>query len=180
MHVGVTVLGAGAGEADRAAGQIVGYLEGDQQAKVSSVSDSRSRAGSNEPDLKPLADGLRSSASTGGYYADSAETAGKWRGVGTSAERFDLGTDVDPEAFRRVLLGQDPNTGEQLLEASGSSGRARGARDRAPSVSTDQDSLLSTNQVAAIAGVDNSYIRRHARLPPPHPRSRRRSRFLGR
>jgi conjugative relaxase-like TrwC/TraI family protein len=162
MHVSVTVLGAGAGEAKRAAGQIVGYLEGDQQAKVNSVSDSRSRAGSNEPDLTPLADGLRSSTSAGGYYADSAETAGKWRGVGASADYFDLGTDVDPEAFKRVLLGQDPNTGEQLLQANGSSGRARGARDRAPSLSTDPDSLLSTTQVAATAGVDDSYVRRLA------------------
>ena len=109
-----------------------------------------------------MADGLSSSASTGGYYADSAETAGKWRGAGTSAEHFDLGTDVHPEAFRRVLLGHDPNTGEQLLEASGSSGRARGARDRAPSLSTNPESSLSTTQVAAIAGVDDSYIRRIA------------------
>ena len=162
MHVGVTVLGASSSGATRAANNIVGYLEGSSQNTDQQIEGRRSQPGSQPAVVPPEVASLRSANSTGGYYADSAETAGKWRGAGTSAEHFDLGTDVDPEAFRRVLLGQDPHTGEQLLDANGSSGRVRGARDRAPSLSSNPKSSLSTTQVAASAGVDDSYIRRLA------------------
>lgn len=162
MHVSVTVLGAQAGNLGRAAGQIVCYLEGDGTDQANAVSDSPSRAGSAEPDITPLATGLASPESAAGYYADSAEAAGKWRGNGTLPEHFDLGTEVDPETFRRVLLGQDPHTGEQLLKANGSSGRARGHAHGPSTVPNDPGELLSASQVAKIAGLDDSYIRRLA------------------
>lgn len=100
--------------------------------------------------------------SAGGYYADSAEAAGRWRGRGAQRENFDLEEEVDPEAFRRVLLGQDPRTGDQLLLANGSSGRARGHAHGLSSIPGDPNELLTASQVAEMAGVDASYVRRLA------------------
>ena len=76
MHVSVTVLGAEAGDAKRAASHIVGYLEGNQDGRASAVSDSRSRAGSVGIDTATTMAGLPSSGPAG-YYADSAEGAGR-------------------------------------------------------------------------------------------------------
>ena len=81
---------------------------------------------------------------------------------GEAKEHFDLGEEVDPEAFRRVLLGQDPRTGDQLLLANGSSGRARGHAHGLSSIVGDPNEPLTASQVAEMAGVDASYVRRLA------------------
>src|SRR5215204_2647423 len=47
------------------------------------------------------------------YYTGHGEAAGRW--IGTLAADTGLVGDVDPEHFRRVLLGQDPHTGETLI-----------------------------------------------------------------
>lgn len=46
------------------------------------------------------------------YYRESEGPAGVW--VGTQAEALGLSGEVDVEAFRRMLDGQDPATGEGL------------------------------------------------------------------
>ncbi len=160
MHVSVTTLGASSGDVRRAVDQIVGYLEGDQQARSQQVADAPSRKGSAAPDTAPLTKALNGSGGPSGYYADSAESPGRWRGTGAEPEHFDLGRDVDPEVFRRVLLGQDPWTGDQLVQANGSNGRARG-KSRNPSTGQhDPGELLDTKQVAKLVGVDPSYVKR--------------------
>ena len=163
LLVSVTTLGATAGDVRRAVDNIVGYLEGADQARGNSVETRRSQKGSAAPDTAPLTNALTGPGGRNGYYADSAEAPGRWRGAGTGPEYFDLGRDVEPEAFRRVLLGQDPVTGDQLVMATGSSGRARG-KSRSPStVDQDPDELLDAKQVAKLVGVDPSYIRRLAK-----------------
>ncbi len=68
-------------------------------------------------------------ASPGGYYSDSPERPGRWRGSGAE----DLGETVGTEQFTRVLLGQDSVTGAQLIAASGFAGRAKNhARAKRP------------------------------------------------
>ncbi|MEZ5410181.1 MAG: MobF family relaxase [Acidimicrobiales bacterium] len=156
----VTTLGASAGDVRRAVDNIVGYLEGTDQSRNGSVEARRSQKGSAAPDTAPLTQALNGSGGPGGYYADSAESPGKWRGTGTEPEHFDLGPGVDPEAFRRVLLGQDPWTGEQLVQANGSNGRARGKSRNLSTSQHDPDELLDTKQVAKLVGVDPSYIKR--------------------
>ncbi len=47
------------------------------------------------------------------YYTGSGESPGHWAGGG--AEVLSLAGEVDPDQFRRVLAGRDPETGEQLV-----------------------------------------------------------------
>jgi len=110
MHVSVTALGARPDRAQAAANDIVNYLEG-------GATGDRARPGSESTDEPAL--GRQSSP--GSYYSDSPEQAGRWRGKGA----VDLGDGVDAQTFKRVLLGQDPNSGQQLVTAAGSSARAR-------------------------------------------------------
>lgn len=154
MHVSVTTLGAAAGERRRAADQIVGYLEGKRQSPERGVEHRRSRPGSMGPDTSPIADALARPGLAGGYYADAAEAPGRWRGLGAGPDRYELGATVEPEAFRRVLLGQDPHTGRQLVAVQ--------QPTAAPSSTAPRDKLTMP-QAAAIVGVDDSYLRRIAR-----------------
>ena len=162
MIVSVTTLGAKAGAVGSAADHIVGYLEGDQASKRQRTSDSPSRGGSAPPEVDGITSGLSTSGQAHGYYADSAEATGRWRGRGAATDGFDLGTDVEAEAFRRVLLGQDPHSGEQLLSAAGSAGRSRGHARGPSKLGSDPTEMLTMAQVAQIAGVDVSYVRRLA------------------
>ncbi len=62
--------------------------------------------------------------------------------------------------LHRVLLDQDPVTGEQLVSPQGSSGRSS---NRPSAVSSgDPAELLTAEQAAQSIGVDVSYIRRLA------------------
>lgn len=155
MHVSVTALGASAGKTSRAAGQVVGYLHGGAEAEHGSVEPRRSAPGSS-PTPTP-------SVGVGSYFADSSESPGRWRGEGAMPENFDLGPLVDPQAFRRVLMGEDPRTGETLVPATGSSGRARGHSHGPSSVDHDPNEKLGVTEVAKLVGVDASYIRRVAK-----------------
>ena len=58
--------------------------------------------------------------------------------------------------LHRVLLGQDPVTGEQLVSPQGSSGRSTNI------FTGDPTELLNAEQAAQSIGVDVSYIRRLA------------------
>ncbi len=159
MHVSVTALGASPDRTRNAANDIVNYLEGGN-ASV------RSKAGSAAAEPQ-----LGASSSPGSYYSDSPEQAGRWRGDGTA----DLGSTVEPETFRRALLGQHPITGEQLVSAAGSSARAKHLPKGLPA--GDPNELMTLDVAADAIGVDVSYLRRLARestsrspaAPPPGP-----------
>lgn len=144
MLVSVTALGARAGHRNAAAGDVVAYLTNGAN---------RLTAGGSRADAKPL---LTQETNPGAYYSDSAALPGRWRG--SSAEQ--LGPTVDPEHLKRVLLGQDPTTGAQLVGARGSSGRA--ATRRTLLGDGDPHQLLTLDQAAAHLGVDASYLRRLA------------------
>ena len=160
MHVSVTALGASPDQARSAANDIVNYLEGG----AGSV---RAKAGSAAADPE-----LGQQSSPGSYYSDSPEQAGRWRGSGTT----DWGDTVDPETLRRVLLGQDPTTGRQLVTAAGSSARAKHHPKGLPPGGSGE--LVTLGVAADAIGVDVSYLRRLAREtatsrstmdPPPGP-----------
>ena len=51
------------------------------------------------------------------YYSGRGEHPGRW--VGSLARELGLSGQVDPDHFRRVLRGQDPHTGEDLVTAQG-------------------------------------------------------------
>ncbi len=150
MHVSVTALGAQADHKNSAARDIVNYLEGQTRSRLSV-------GGSGAPASPTLAD----TVGPGTYYADSLDTPGKWRGRGADS----LPDHVSREALGRILLGQDPVTGVQLVGSVGSSGRASHHPRAVPS-GTDAD-LLSLSEAARIAGVDDSYLRRLARKGTP-------------
>ena len=97
-----------------------------------------------------------------GYYADSVEGPGRWLGRGITGMR--LGGEVDPEEFRRVLLGQHAVTGEQLVGARGSAVRAEGAGREGAAVAAhgEPDELLTLAQAATLLGVTDRYLRRVA------------------
>ncbi len=145
MHVSVTALGASPDRAKSAANDIVNYLEG-------GAGNVRAKAGSaaSTPELGK-------ESSPGSYYSDSPEQAGRWRGKGT----VDLGDAVDGQTFKRVLLGQDPLTGEQLITAAGSAARAKHHPQGLPA--GDPDERVTLAAAAEAIGVDVSYLRRLAR-----------------
>ena len=83
---------------------------------------------------------------------------------------------------RHFVASSSGRIGDQLLLANGSSGRARGHAHGLSSIRGDANELLSASQVAEIAGVDVSYVRRlankkspaqSAKTPDaPHPQTR--------
>jgi conjugative relaxase-like TrwC/TraI family protein len=153
MHVSVTTLGASAGEEGRAADQIVGYLQGQQQTRGAGSANRRSRPGSLGADASQIASALARPDGPGGYYADSAEVPGRWRGSGSGPDGHDLGGIVEPEAFRRVLLGQDPNTGHELISLRTSTGGQQ-------ATTSPTGERLTPREAAGELGVSQSYVQR--------------------
>ncbi len=98
----MTALGSASSSVGQAVANIIDYLEGDQAQTHS---------------LGP--DGIVD------YYADSTKigSPGWWSGRGVGGVQLEGA--VDPEMLARVLLGQHPHTGEQLVGSVGSAGRAR-------------------------------------------------------
>ena len=132
--VSVTPLGSAASGTGAAVGQIIDYLE----------------RGSRRP---------QPNASITGYYADTPTTTGVWRGRGVDAHQ--LTGPVDTGTFRSVLEGRHPQTGETLVSAVGSSGRAGRDRDR-PVLTGDPGQLIDVQGAAALLGVAATYVQRLA------------------
>ncbi len=154
--VHVTPLGSAASDVDAAVGQIIDYLQRGSRVPA--------------PNSSPVA-----------YYADSAEGPGIWHGRGVGGEQ--LTGPVDPDVLREVLSGRHPRTGELLVAATGSAGRAQ--RNR-PDVTVNQhgpaDELLSTEQVAALLGSSEQYVRKLAidtQRTPEKAATNRRARLQG-
>ena len=85
------------------------------------------------------------------YYTGHGEAAGRW--VGTLAADLGLVGEVDPEHFGRVLLGQDPFTGETLLSAHAQRRTTGTTAPIAPG------RLLDVAQAASFLGVSAQYVR---------------------
>ncbi len=49
------------------------------------------------------------------YYSESGEVKGRW--CGTLAEEWNLKGEVSSEQYERLVAGQDPHTGEQLIKS---------------------------------------------------------------
>ncbi len=158
MIVRVTTLGAAADGAARAANAVVRYLDGRQPSP---------RAGE-KPGQLPELPVLDASGGIVGYYADSVEGPGRWLGRGITGMRLE--GQVDPEAFRRVLLGRHALTGEQLVGARGSATRAEqaGRTEAAVAAHGDPDELLSLPKAGALLGVSDRYLRRLATETASH------------
>jgi len=143
--VSVTTLGSRTGDAAGAAAKVVRYLEGQGRAD-------HGRDLGPTPDVRAIepTDGVV------GYYADSIAAPGIWMGNGLTGVRM-TGL-ADSDQLQRVLLVQNPHTGEQLMTASGSAQRAH------PDVVTaalrgPDDDMLSLNDAAEALGVGSSYLR---------------------
>ncbi len=137
--VSVTTLGSRGGQAATSVGRIVSYLEGNAPERDGRAS----RAGSAGPELEVA-------AGPGGYYADSG--SGRWLGSGASAGVWDLGERVDRQAFERLLLGQDPRTGEQVMHASGVSRRAHQNASSSPNASPSRTSTSWSDREVSDTG----------------------------
>ncbi len=91
------------------------------------------------------------------YYTGKGEAKGRW--VGSLREVLRLDGEVEPEHFRRVLLGQDPHTGDHLISAAGSAGRAARRRMGSAATGLDDDAPVDTTRAAAALGVSTRYVR---------------------
>ncbi len=149
--VRVTTLGSAKGDAVGAANAVVKYLDGRDTAP-----------GGTHPSPLPEVPTVDPTSGVVGYYADSVEGPGRWLGRGVTGMRLD--GQVDPEEFRRVLLGQHAVTGEQLVGARGSAVRAEQAGRDGAAVAAhgEPDELLTLPQAATLLGVTDRYLRRVA------------------
>ncbi len=135
--VHVTPLGSSASDVGAAIGQIIDYLQRGSKTP--------------QPNSSPTVD----------YYADSAEGPGIWRGRGVGG--YQLQGPVNPDMLREVLAGNHPLTGEQLVTATGSAGRAQRKRETSEVKPTGPpDELLDVGQVAALLGTSEQYVRKLA------------------
>jgi conjugative relaxase-like TrwC/TraI family protein len=141
MILSVTVLGSNDGTPlSLVSKRIVDYLEG-----------GRAVAGGRRPGA--LVELPSPEGGTVAYYADSAGLRpGRWV-LGRSGE-------VDPSELALLLGGRDPATGEPLLSARGSSGRAERTRRLALAPTRLDKEWYSTKEAASVLGITPSYLRR--------------------
>lgn len=159
MIVSVTALGSRAGNAAAAVARVLDYLDGrtPQAAGRSPKWWDDRELGNKAPGehgLGPLGDGVL------GYYADSVEGAGTWLGRGLAG--FSPTGEVARDELARMLSGQDPASGRQLLDGRGSATRAdhlgRGSATVSPRGPDDE--LLTIPQAASLLGVSAQYLRK--------------------
>ncbi|MDQ1427981.1 MAG: hypothetical protein QOK39_1457, partial [Acidimicrobiaceae bacterium] len=166
----VKVLGmraANGGALRAAARNIVSYLQG---------GDVEAAATNNGASATPIGDGTGggvgpaspSSGGVVGYYMASASGHAQGRARGSGAADIGLVGAVSGSELEAVLLGRHARSGEVLLGASGSSGRAKEVPTGARPVARrgDPEELLSLAEAAFLTGVDPSYLRRLAEHQP--------------
>jgi hypothetical protein len=90
------------------------------------------------------------------YYTGRGEAQGRW--VGSLRPVLGLDGEVDPEHFRRVLLGLYPWTGEALVSAQGSAGRAQSRS--AVLTGGVLSEVVDSARAAAFLGVSHQHVRR--------------------
>ena len=162
MIVSVTALGSRDGDAAGAVARVVDYLDGRAPCPPG-----RSAEWWDDNDLEakaPCPHGLATAADGAlGYYADSVEGPGRWLGRGVAG--FSPTGEVARAELEAMLLGRDPGSGKQLLDASGSATRAAhlGRRGEEVAATGPDDELVSLPQAATLLHVSAEYLRRVAR-----------------
>ncbi|HSH23261.1 MAG TPA: MobF family relaxase, partial [Acidimicrobiales bacterium] len=157
--VSVTVLGSRGGDAGAAVARVVDYLDGrapERPGRSTEWWEGRDLAGK-----APCEHGLGSIDDAAlAYYADSVEGAGTWLGRGLAG--FSPNGEVARDELARMLFGQDPASGRQLLDARGSAARADhlGRGSATVSAHGPDDELLSVPDAASLLGVSPQYLRR--------------------
>lgn len=147
MRFTVTALGSRAGGEADAARRITSYLMGKAPDQ-------------NRPMVGQFAEAAGAKAVAGYYRADQLEGEGWWGGQG--AKRLGLLGAVDAEVLAQLLSGRHHETGERLLSASGSAGRAALKRGRHSRVIdgvevwglADAAALLDKHRAAVLVAVD--------------------------
>ena len=99
----------------------------------------------------PAHEGPQSERSPGSYYADSVEGPGVWFGAGF-AGAMPTGA-VSALGLERLLLGQDPRSGRQLIHRPPRPSR------RDANVDAIGDHVLTASQAAKVLGVSARYVR---------------------
>ncbi len=163
MIVSVTVLGSRDGDATRAVGRVVDYLDGRSPAPAGRSPDWWEDNNLAEKAPTPHHElGVGAGDGAVAYYADSVEGPGTWMGRGLAG--FAPSGQVDRDELSRLLSGQDPASGRQLLHGRGSATRAHQLdRVGAQVVPTGpDDELLSMAQAASLLGVSPRYLRKVA------------------
>jgi conjugative relaxase-like TrwC/TraI family protein len=159
--VSVTALGSRDGDAASAVARVVDYLDGRCPQPPGR---SPQWWQDNGLDAKAPCDYGLDPASSGpvSYYADSVEGPGTWLGRGLAG--FSPAGEVPRAELARMLLGQHPPSGRQLLEARGSAARADhlGRGGAMVSAQGPDDEALSIPQAASLLGVSPRYLRRVA------------------
>ncbi|MDP9418085.1 MAG: relaxase domain-containing protein, partial [Actinomycetota bacterium] len=158
MIVSVTALGSRDGDAAAAVARVVDYLDGRcPQPPGRSPQWWRD----NGLDAKAPCDHGFGPASNGtvSYYADSVEGPGTWMGRGLAG--FSPGGEVSREQLGRMLFGQGPRSGRQLLDGRGSAARADhlGRGGATVAAHGPDDEQLSIPQAASLLGVSPQYLR---------------------
>jgi len=136
MLVSITPLGSNDRNPERAASQVVRYVESKIQASQR---------------ITPEHSGVEA------YYADSVEGPGRWLGSGTT--RLGLAETVQTEHLRKVLVGQHPGTGEALATTRQPSDSRVGDRN---AISEPLTAEVTFAEAARVAGVSDRYLRRIA------------------
>jgi hypothetical protein len=115
--VSVTALGSRDGDAAAAVARVVDYLDGRSPRPPGRSPQWWQDNGLDE--RAPCDHGL-GPASNGAvsYYADSVEGPGTWMGRGLAG--FSPAGEVPRPELARMLFGQDPHSGRQLLDGRGS------------------------------------------------------------
>lgn len=145
MRLNVTPIGSGRLSAGQVAKAVVEYLAGiAQQPPSPSLTD---------PGVEPPVPELDRAA---GYYADSIEGPGRWRGMG--AQALGLEGVVEHAAFARVLEGRHPVTGERLLRARGAADRAHLAVGQATRQAADGSWLYELADAAKALGLPRAEL----------------------
>jgi conjugative relaxase-like TrwC/TraI family protein len=147
--VSVTTLGSRDGNAAAAATAVVRYLEGRGPADQG-----------RDPGPSPEMPGVGPDSDIIGYYADSTASPGIWMGRGMTGVHMD-GL-VEPAHLHRVLVGQNPHTGDQLAQPPAGAVEP-GTPPAAVALRGPDDELLTLAQGAKALGVDASYLRERAR-----------------
>lgn len=123
MIVSVTALGSRDGDAAGAVARVVDYLEGRAPAAAGRTPSWWDKTELSAPDVEIACPAPEPCDGAIAYYADSVEGSGTWMGRGFAGQRS-RGV-VAGDQLQRMLLGQDPMTGEQRVDARGSALRAK-------------------------------------------------------
>ena len=169
MIARIKILGmraANAGTLRMAARAVVSYLQGGDEAGADTKQRSSSLA--REGPGGAATGETRSLGGVLGYYlaGEGGRSAGRARGRGAAA--MGLAGRVSGSEVEAVLMGRHAETGDVLLGASGSSGRAGAVRDGARPVARhgNPDEVLTLAEAAFLIGVAPRYLRHLAETQP--------------